>query len=39
MLRETGTAAGPGMFGAIQAVAPPRGADLRAVDIRDPRVE
>jgi putative tryptophan/tyrosine transport system substrate-binding protein len=37
VLRESGTASGPGMFGAIQAVAPSRGVDLRAVDVRDPR--
>jgi putative ABC transport system substrate-binding protein len=36
VLRETSTAAGPGQFAAIQAVAPSRGVELRPVDVRDP---
>jgi putative tryptophan/tyrosine transport system substrate-binding protein len=35
VLRESAIAAGPGQFGAIQAVAPSLGVDLRAVDVRD----
>jgi putative ABC transport system substrate-binding protein len=35
ILRETATAAGPGQFGAIQAVAPVLGVELRPVDVRD----
>jgi putative ABC transport system substrate-binding protein len=36
VLRESGTAVGPAQFGAIQAVAPSLGVDLRPVDTRDP---
>jgi putative tryptophan/tyrosine transport system substrate-binding protein len=35
VLRDSGIAAGPGQFGAIQAVAPSLGVDLRAIDLRD----
>ena len=35
VLRDSTIAAGPGQFGAIQAVAPSLGVDLRAVDVRD----
>jgi putative tryptophan/tyrosine transport system substrate-binding protein len=35
VLRESATAAGPGQFGAIQAVAPALGVELRPVDVRD----
>jgi putative tryptophan/tyrosine transport system substrate-binding protein len=35
VLRDSAIAAGPGQFGAIQAVAPSLGVDLRAVDVRD----
>src|SRR5947199_7946901 len=35
VLRDPAIAAGPGQFGAIQAVAPSLGVDLRAVDVRD----
>ncbi len=36
VLRDSSTAVGPGQFGAIQAVAPARGVELRPVDVRDP---
>ena len=35
VLRESAIAAGPGQFGAIQAVAPVLGVDVRPVDVRD----
>jgi putative tryptophan/tyrosine transport system substrate-binding protein len=35
VLRESAISAGPGQFGAIQAVAPVLGVDLRPVDVRD----
>jgi putative ABC transport system substrate-binding protein len=35
VLREAGIAAGPGQFGAIQALAPSLGLELRPVDVRD----
>jgi putative ABC transport system substrate-binding protein len=35
VLRESAIAAGPGQFGAIQAVAPALGVELRAIDVRD----
>ena len=35
VLRDPGIAAGPGQFGAIQAVAPSLGVELRAVNVRD----
>ena len=35
VLRELAIAAGPGQFGAIQAVAPALGVDLRPIDVRD----
>jgi putative tryptophan/tyrosine transport system substrate-binding protein len=35
VLRESTTAAGPGQFGAIQAVAPSLNVELRPVDVRD----
>ena len=35
VLRDSTIAAGPGQFGAIQAVAPSLGVDLRAIDVRD----
>ena len=35
ILRETGIAAGPGLFGAIQALGPSLGLELRAVNVRD----
>ena len=35
VLRDSAIAAGPGQFGAIQAVAPSLGVDLRPVDVRD----
>ena len=35
VLRDSTIAAGPGQFGAIQAVAPSFGVDLRPVDVRD----
>jgi putative tryptophan/tyrosine transport system substrate-binding protein len=35
VLRESAMAAGPGQFGAIQAVAPSPGVDLRPIDVRD----
>ena len=35
VLRETGVAAGAGLFGSIQALAPPLGLELRAVNVRD----
>ena len=36
VLRDASTAVGPGQFGAIQAVAPSLGVELRPVDVRDP---
>jgi putative tryptophan/tyrosine transport system substrate-binding protein len=35
ILRETGIAAGPDLFGAIQALGPSLGLELRAVNVRD----
>jgi putative ABC transport system substrate-binding protein len=35
VLRDSTIAAGPGQFGAIQAVAPSLGVDLRPIDVRD----
>jgi putative ABC transport system substrate-binding protein len=35
VLRESAISAGPGQFGAIQAVAPSLGVELRPVDVRD----
>ncbi len=35
VLRESAIATGPGQFGAIQAVAPALGVDVRPVDVRD----
>ena len=35
VLRELAMVAGPGQFGAIQAVAPALGVDLRPIDVRD----
>jgi putative ABC transport system substrate-binding protein len=35
VLRESAIAAGPGMFGVIQAAAPSLGVDLRVADLRD----
>jgi putative ABC transport system substrate-binding protein len=35
VLRESAIAAGPGQFGAIQAVAPALGIELRPIDLRD----
>jgi len=35
VLRESAIAAGPGQFGALQAVAPSFGVELRPVDVRD----
>jgi len=35
VLRESAIAAGPGQFGAIQAVAPALGVELRPIDVRD----
>jgi putative tryptophan/tyrosine transport system substrate-binding protein len=35
VLRESGIAAGPGQFGAIQALAPSLGVELRPIDVRD----
>jgi putative ABC transport system substrate-binding protein len=35
ILRESGIAAGPGFFGAIQSAAPSFGLELRPVDVRD----
>jgi putative ABC transport system substrate-binding protein len=35
VLREAAIAAGPAQFGAIQAVAPSLGAELRPIDVRD----
>jgi putative ABC transport system substrate-binding protein len=35
VIRESGIAAGPGFFGAIQAVAPSFGVEVRPVDVRD----
>ena len=35
VIRESAIAAGPGQFGAIQAVAPALGVELRPVDVRD----
>ena len=36
VLRTLSTAAGPGYFGVIQAVAPTLGVELRPIDMRDP---
>jgi putative ABC transport system substrate-binding protein len=36
VLRESGIAAGPGMMGAIQALAPSLGLEVRPIDVRDP---
>ena len=36
VLRESGIAAGPGLFGAMQALAPSFGLELRPIDVRDP---
>jgi putative ABC transport system substrate-binding protein len=36
VIRESSMVAGPAQFGAIQAVAPSLGIELRAVDTRDP---
>ena len=35
VIREAAIAAGPGQFGAIQAVAPALGVELRPIDVRD----
>ena len=35
ILRDSGIAAGPGQFGALQAVAPSLGIELRAINLRD----
>jgi putative tryptophan/tyrosine transport system substrate-binding protein len=35
VLRDSSIAAGPGLFGAIQALASPLGVELRPVDVRD----
>ncbi len=35
VLRDTGIAAGTGLFGGIQALAPTLGLELRAVNVRD----
>jgi ABC-type uncharacterized transport system substrate-binding protein len=35
VLRESGIAAGPGLFGAIQALPPSFGLELRPIDVRD----
>jgi putative ABC transport system substrate-binding protein len=35
VLRDAGIAAGPGLFGAIQALAPSLGLELRVVNVRD----
>ena len=35
VLRETGIAVGPGLFGALQALAPSLGFELRPVNVRD----
>jgi putative tryptophan/tyrosine transport system substrate-binding protein len=35
VLREAGIAAGPGLFGAIQALAPSRGLELRLVNVQN----
>jgi putative tryptophan/tyrosine transport system substrate-binding protein len=35
VLREAGIAAGPGLFGAIQALAPSLGLELRLVNVQD----
>jgi putative tryptophan/tyrosine transport system substrate-binding protein len=35
VLRDSGIAAGPAQFGAIQAVAPSLGVELRPIDVRD----
>jgi len=37
VLRDSAIAAGPGMFGVIQAAAPSLGVDLRVADVRDAR--
>jgi putative ABC transport system substrate-binding protein len=36
VFRDPAIVAGPAQLGAIQAIAPSRGVDLRAVDVRDP---
>jgi ABC-type uncharacterized transport system substrate-binding protein len=36
VLRDSGAAVGPGMFAAIQAVAPSLGVELRPIEVRDP---
>src|SRR4051794_8935410 len=35
VLRETGIAVGPGLFGTLQALAPSQGLELRPVNVRD----
>ena len=35
VLRDSAVAAGPGQFGAVQALAPSVGVDLRPIDVRD----
>jgi putative ABC transport system substrate-binding protein len=35
VLRQAGIAAGPGLFGAVQALAPSVGVELRPLDVRD----
>jgi putative tryptophan/tyrosine transport system substrate-binding protein len=35
VLRQSGIAAGPGLFGAVQALAPSLGVELRPVDVRE----
>ena len=35
VLRDSTVAAGPGQFGAVQALAPSVGVDLRPIDVRD----
>ena len=37
MLRDSALAAGPGQFGALQAVAPSLGMELRPIDLQDAR--
>ena len=39
ILRDPGIAAGPGQFGAIQAVAPSLGVELRPINVRDAEEE
>ncbi len=36
VLRDSAIAAGPGQFGALQAVAPSFGVELRPLDLQDP---